>query len=253
MSCFADPLYRLLKTGQQWNWNEECQTTFEELRARLTNEPVTLAHPAHPACNSEFYVEADASLVGLASVLSQLDEETGKLRPIQYFSSSLSPSQKNYSAGQLEAWAVVASTRKWSVYLKGATGITFLTDHCPLQWLKQQRDPKRTYARWLMELQELPFKIGYRPGKDNQVADYLSRKSHMTYDEQVNNEDDFEDRIFIVNGAEDLHQRITEGQAHDEVIQKALRELHGKVGRVISGQLKNISNRPRVNNQVLYF
>ena len=174
MSGIAEPLYRLLKTGQQWNWNEECQTAFQELRARLTNEPVTLAHPAW---NSEFYVEADASLVGVAAVLSQLDEETGKLRPIQYFSSSLSPSQKNYSAGQLEAWAIVAATRKWSVYLKGATGMTFLTDHCPLQWLKQQRDPKRTYARWLMELQELPFKIGYRPGKDNLVADYLSRKS----------------------------------------------------------------------------
>ena len=74
----------------------------------------------------------------------------------------------------------------------------------------------------------------------------------MTYDEQVNNEDDFEDRIFIVNGAEDLHQRITEGQAHDEVIQKALREF-AREGRVVSGQLKNISKRLRVNNQVLYF
>ena len=53
-----------------------------------------------------------------AAVLSQLDESTGKLRPIQFFSSSLSSTQKNYSAGQLEAWALVAATRKWSVYLK---------------------------------------------------------------------------------------------------------------------------------------
>ena len=249
MSGIAEPLYRLLKTGQQWNWDGKCQTAFEELRARLTNEPVTLAHPAW---NSEFYVEADASLVGVAAVLSQLDEETGKLRPIQYFSSSLSPSQKNYSAGQLEAWAIVAATRKWSVYLKGATGVTFLSDHCPLQWLKQQRDPKHTYARWLMELQELPFKIGYRPGKDNHVADYLSRKPHMTYDEHVNNEEVFEDRIFMVNGADNLYQRITEGQAYDEVIQKVLREI-AREGRVVSGQLKNISNRLKVTNKVLYF
>ena len=45
MSGIAEPLYRLLKTGQQWNWDGKCQTAFEELRARLTNEPVTLAHP----------------------------------------------------------------------------------------------------------------------------------------------------------------------------------------------------------------
>ena len=54
-------------------------------------------------------------------MLSQLDEETGILRPIQYFSSSLNSSQKNFSAGQLEAWALVVAARKWSVYLKGAT------------------------------------------------------------------------------------------------------------------------------------
>ena len=172
-------------------------------------------------------------------MLSQLDEETGKLRPIQYFSSSLSPSQKNYSAEQLEAWAIVAATRKWSVYLKGATGVTFLSDHCPLQWLKQQRYPKHTCARWPMELQELPFKIGYRPGKDNHVADYLSRKPHMTYDEHVNNEEVFEDRIFMVNGADNLYQRITEGQAYDEVIQKVLREI-AREGRVVSAPSEGV-------------
>ena len=42
MYVIAEPLYRLLRKGQQWNWDEECQTAFEELRARLTNEPVTL-------------------------------------------------------------------------------------------------------------------------------------------------------------------------------------------------------------------
>ena len=118
MSGIAKPLYRLLKRGQRRSWDEECQTAFEELRARLTNEPVTLTHPVW---NSEFFVEADASLTGVAAVLSQLDEETGILRPIQYFSSSLNSSQKNYSAGQLEAWALVTAARKWSVYLKGAT------------------------------------------------------------------------------------------------------------------------------------
>ena len=240
MSGIAEPLYTLSKKGEEWTWNEKCQTAFGELRTRLTNEPVTLAHPSW---NSEFYIEADASLVGIAAVLSQLDK-TGKLRPIQYFSSSLSPSQKNYSAGQLEAWALVAATRKWSVYLKGAAGITLLTDQCPLQWLKQQRDPKHTYARWLMKLQELPFEIVYRPGRDNHVADYLSRKPQITYDEQVNDEESFEDRTSTVDGADSLYRRITESQADDEVIQNALREI-AQEGRVLSCQLKSISNRLR--------
>ena len=65
MSGITEPRYRLLKTGQQLNWDGKCQAAFEEQRARLTNEPVTLAYPAW---DSEFYAEADASLVGIAAV-----------------------------------------------------------------------------------------------------------------------------------------------------------------------------------------
>ena len=123
MSLIGQPLYSLLRKGKVWNWDAACQKAFEELRTRLVREPVYLAHPKW---NKEFYVEADSSSTGVAAILSQLDEDTRKLRPIQFFSSALSSSQKNYSAGQLEAWALIAATRKWSVYLKGAP------EHSPL-------------------------------------------------------------------------------------------------------------------------
>ena len=115
MSGIADPLYQLLKRGARWSWSNGCQRAFEELRTRLSKEPVCLSHPNW---RKDFSIKADACSTGVAAVLSQLDESTGKLRPIQFFSSSLSSTQKNYSAGQLEAWALVAATRKWSVYLK---------------------------------------------------------------------------------------------------------------------------------------
>ena len=141
MSQVAEPLYGLLKKGRRWQWDKGCQLAFDHLRTCLVREPISLSHPDW---KGEFYIEADASSTGVAAVLSQLDGDTGKLRPVQFFSSSLSPSQQNYSAGQLEAWALVAATRKWSVYLKGARGIVLLTDHCPLKWLKEQKDPKHT-------------------------------------------------------------------------------------------------------------
>ena len=59
-----------------------------------------------------FIIEADASSRAVAAVLSQRDGGTGRLHPIDFFSSSLSKTQGNYCAGQLYAWALVAACRK---------------------------------------------------------------------------------------------------------------------------------------------
>ena len=80
------------------------------------------------------------------------------------------------------------ATRKWPVYLKEAPSIVLLTVHYQLRWLQGQKDPKRTYARWLMELQELPFRTGYRTGWENVVADYLTRTPAMKIDEEADRE-----------------------------------------------------------------
>ena len=95
----AEPLYELTKKNASWNWSDECDVAFCCLRNKLVREPVLLAFPDW---NKNFVVEADASSSAVAAVLSQRDESTGHLRPIEYFSSSLTRSQRNYSAGQLE-------------------------------------------------------------------------------------------------------------------------------------------------------
>ena len=140
----AEPLYRLTRKRAVWNWTEGCQRAFDELRLKLVKEPVLLAFPEW---EKEFYIEADASSHGIAAVLSQMDSESGLLRPVCYFSSALSLAQKNYSAGQVEAWALVAATWKWRIYLKAAERVILLTDHNPLRWLWNQRNPRHTFAR----------------------------------------------------------------------------------------------------------
>ena len=141
-------------------------------------------------------MEADASSKGIAAVLSQKDEYTGGLQPISYFSSGLIESQRHYSASQLEAWALVAASRKWDLYLKAAPRVNLITDHCPLQWLRGQRDPRHHFSRWLMELETIPYTIAIRPGSSNHVPDYLSRIPGLTVDQRINEESHFEDRIF---------------------------------------------------------
>ena len=206
----------------------------------------------YPCWEREFHIETDACATGVGGVLGQMDERTGKIRPIEYFSSALSSSQRNYSAGQLEAWAAIAASRKWAVYLKGSVGVVLHTDHSPLKWILTQRDPKPTFTRWLMELQEIPLRIETRSGKDNIVADYLSRKPDQELDEDVNAEDMFEEKVFQVHSREALQRKIERGQREDPVIRDAVSQIQSQ-GGVSKGQLKGVGEKLNIQNGILLF
>ena len=52
------------------------------------------------------------------------------------------------------------------------------TDHCGLKYLFDQPTLNARQARWLEFLCELDFEIKHIKGKENKVADALSRKVH---------------------------------------------------------------------------
>ena len=81
---------------------------------------------------------------------------------------------RNYSSAKLELL-----TLKWSVcekfrdYLIGSK-FTVLTDNNPLTYVRASQSGT-SQIRWLSDLALFDFKIKYRAGKTNQVADALSR------------------------------------------------------------------------------
>ena len=169
-------------------------------------------------------------------------------------------------------------------YLRASPKIYLITDHNPLQWLRKQRDPRHTFARWLMELEELPYQILYRPGRNNQLPDLLSRTPNMPLDPDVNDEDKFEDKIYCTLapgdwmreetsstqyiGSSDSEaeanrvleirtrdgwlRKIGEEQRNDQVMQSAFKQL-SQHGRVYSGQLKGASAYLRLKGETIYF
>ena len=245
----------LTQKGTPWIWSEDCESAFQELRQKLVIEPVKLAFPKW---GEELYIESDASRKGVAAVLSQKEESTGVLRPISYFSSALTPAQANYSAGQLEAWALLAASRKWDLYLKSAPRVNLITDHCPLQWLRRQKDPRHHFSRWLMELETIPYTIAFRPGSSNQVPDYLSRAPDLTVDEEVNEESFFEDRVYPAEdgwtGDDEAGwiERIAEEQRKDFIVNDAKEQLK-RSGKVRRGQLKHASDHLNLRGGMLNF
>ena len=179
----AAPLYELTKKRAAWNWNRECEDSYQGLCNALSRNPVTLAYPDW---SRPFHLEVDASNVAVGGVLAQ-EDPNGRLRPISFFSSTLNEAQRRYSIGEKEAWAIVAASRKFSKYLHAAEQVIISSDHNPLVWLRQKRDPRGKFARWLLELEGLNYTVRYRRGTDNLAADYLSR-SATAYDGEVNDE-----------------------------------------------------------------
>ncbi len=90
-----------------------------------------------------------------------------------FFSRQLRGAQQRYSAQELEGLAVFEGVRHFAYYLYGRE-FTVLTDHKGLVNLMESKQENRRLYGWALKLTEFNFKIVYRSGKENIVADGLS-------------------------------------------------------------------------------
>jgi len=171
----AAPLHKLMSGDSRRlilkEWDEVCQTAFDTLKSKLITAPVLKC----PDFSREFILETDASFKGLGAVLSQ--KHDGKIHPICYASRGLRRSERNmtnYSSRKLELLALKwAVCNKFKDYLVGKE-FTVYTDNNPLSHLETSK-LGAIESQWVSELQQFDFKIMYKPGQDNTVADELSR------------------------------------------------------------------------------
>jgi hypothetical protein len=106
-SHIARPLNELTQKEIPWTWEEHHQKAFEELRNRVTSEPVL----AQPQLDQQFKVEVDASGFAFRAVLSQ--KKDGKKHPIAFYSATATKAEQNYNIYDLELLAIVKACRNW--------------------------------------------------------------------------------------------------------------------------------------------
>jgi len=98
----ARPMNMLTRKDVKWQWEEEQQKAFDELKRIFTTKPVLVA----PDLDKEFRIEADASNYATRGVLSM--KGPNKLwRPVAFISKSLSDTKRNYEIHDKEILAVV--------------------------------------------------------------------------------------------------------------------------------------------------
>ena len=168
-SLIAKSLTRLTQKNVKFEWTDQCEQSFLELKDRLVTAPILTL----PSDNVGFVIYSDASHQGLGCVLMQ----HGKV--IAYASRQLKPHERNYPTHDLELAAIVFALKLWRHYLYGIT-CEIYTDHQSLKYLFTQKDLNLRQRRWMELIKDYDCTIHYHPGKANVVADALSRKSTGT-------------------------------------------------------------------------
>ena len=145
-----EPLRRLTHKGQPWNWTYEQERALAQLKDALASSPVTAYFD--PAKEAE--ISVDASPVGLAAILSQVNTQTGESHVITYASRSLTETEQRYSQTEREALAVVRACEYLHLYIYGKP-VTVHTDHKPLVSIYGNPNSKPTarIERWALRLQ----------------------------------------------------------------------------------------------------
>jgi hypothetical protein len=96
---------------------------------------------------------------------------------IAYASRQLMKHELNYPTYDLELAIVVHALKIWRRYVMG-TKCQIYTDHKSLKYIFTQKDLNLRQGRWLGLIKDYDLEIHNHPGKENLVADALSRKGH---------------------------------------------------------------------------
>ena len=167
----AKPLTNSLRKGETLDYSREFINAFEKCKNILTSSTIL----QYPDFDKTFILTTDASNHAIGAVLSQ--GPVGKDKPIAYASRTLSQTEEKYSTIEKELLAIVWACKYFRPYLFGRKFVLY-TDHKPLTYGLNLNHPNSKLVRWRLSLEEYDYEIRYRPGKQNTVADALSRFPH---------------------------------------------------------------------------
>ena len=166
LSELSEPLRRLCKSGVKWAWESEQQNAFEAIKQVIMTHPVL----AYFDKTKKHTIQCDASKKGLGVVLLQ------ESKPVMYVSRALMEMEQRYSNIERELLAIVFAFERLNHYPFGRT-VTVQSDHQPLQsiWKKSIVSANPRLQRLLLRLAHYDINIEFLQGKENMIADALSR------------------------------------------------------------------------------
>ncbi|KAI3782657.1 hypothetical protein L2E82_12710 [Cichorium intybus] len=189
-SKISRPMCELLQKDVEFEFSNACKQSFETLKNLLVSTPIIQP----PDWSLPFEIMCDASNHAVGAVLGQKKDKVPHV--IYYASKTLDPTQSNYSTTEKELLAIIFALEKFRQYLLGTKVIVF-SDHAALKYLMTKKDAKPRLIRWVLLLQEFDLEIRDKSGKQNLVADHLSRIINNEEPTPLN--DSFPDEQLLTN------------------------------------------------------
>ena len=220
------PIYDLTRKGRPFEWQQEQQTAFEEIRSRLQKPPILHL----PDGKGRFNLYSDTSKYATGSALYQI--QNGKPKLIAYVSKRLPEAARNYSMTELEMCGLAINITRFAHLLKKVDFDAIVGHLALVHILKSKTEPATPRIKRLLEvLSTYSFNLYYMKGKDMILSDFLSRQEKDKSDPHeiipilFDMKTILNDRYYNVEKEEDKYLVQTRSQTKNSGIK--LPEVHG--------------------------
>ena len=157
-----EPIRRLTRQDKEFNWTEEQENAFREVKRLVTTAPVLSYYDP----KAELEIQCDASKKGLGAALLE------RCKPIAYTSRVLTETEQRYAQIEKEMLAIVFSLEKFNQYTYGRH-VKIQSDHKPLESILRKSlacAPKR-FQGMMMRPQKYDYEVQYERGTNLYLAD----------------------------------------------------------------------------------
>ena len=190
----VQPLHKLIvdyKPRNKIRWTKALEEVFYQVQASVNDAP-----PLYFLnYNAPVFLHTDASDFGIGANLYQVKDN--KEVPIAFISKALTTTEVKWSTPEKECYAIFYALVKLE-YLLRDIHFTLRTDHRNLTFLNESFQQK--VKRWKLAIMHFNFDIEHIPGKQNVVADALSRLIKIPKPFQLDTEEDEEvDHVYVIS------------------------------------------------------
>lgn len=232
-------LRELLKKDNQWQWLQQHQNEFDNIKLLLTTTPILKYYDE----SKDVVLSVDSSKDGLGAVLLQNNF------PIAYASKSLNNTQKGYAQIEKEMLAITYGCQRFHQYLFGKKFIVE-SDHKPLEsiFVKPLDNCPLRLQRMKITLQQYNLTVKYKPGKHLYLADALSRSSQEDPNFEII-ENEIESQINLLKDSKTISTQLMQKLQKETENDPELSEIRKLIGNEWPDKNNNDLIKPYFKNR----